>query len=273
MVVTADGAALHVRVTGSDPPLLLVHGAGVDSDSWGPLVDDLAGDFRVITYDRRGFSRSTGEATSRWDRHARDAAAVLSQLDATPAVVVGWSAGALVALDLAVRRPEMVSRLVLLEPGLHGALHPTRSFLRAWLATQVSGVVRGPEAAADRFMTWVYGFRHGPSLWPEQPAERRAAVRANGRSMLVELRGAGRDRHLTGRRLRALPMPVTIAYGERTQDWFEICAKAAVRRMPQARLVTIPGGNHVPAVTPRDIAAAIRGSAATHGAPDGRRPG
>jgi alpha-beta hydrolase superfamily lysophospholipase len=56
----------------------------------------------VIAYDRRGYTRSGGEVVRSAAEHTRDAAAVLEALNARPAVVVGTSAGATIALDLAV---------------------------------------------------------------------------------------------------------------------------------------------------------------------------
>ena len=177
--------------------------------------------------------------------------------------MVGWSSGGLVAYDLAVAHPELVSHLVVLEAGLHGAKHPTRTFLRTWLAAQIIGRRRGPEAAVDRFMTWSCGFRDGGSTWAEYPEDRKNVVRANGRSMLVELRAAGKDRHLNAATLGKLPMSVTIAYGERTQDWFQVCSEAAANLIPRAQLRTIPGANHALAYTAPEATAALIREAAT----------
>src|SRR5688572_28607903 len=110
-----DGVDLFHREAGplTGPPVLLIHGMGVDADTWGPVFDDLAQDHRVIAYDRRGHSRSTGEPVADWSRHGDDAAALLRALDVERATVVGWSAGGLFALDLGLRHAEHVGSIVL----------------------------------------------------------------------------------------------------------------------------------------------------------------
>lgn len=70
---------------------------------------------RVISYDRRGFGRSPGPPASRKADHVAAAAALLEELDAEPAAALGWSAGGVVALGLAVERPDLVSALILVE--------------------------------------------------------------------------------------------------------------------------------------------------------------
>src|ERR1700732_2644274 len=98
--VDVNGASLYYEERGSGPPLLLVHGTGGNADVWEPVLDGLARSFRVIAYDRRGFARSHTASRWRLADQARDAAELLEALGASPAIVVGWSGGGVVALDL-----------------------------------------------------------------------------------------------------------------------------------------------------------------------------
>ena len=259
--VRVDAGELFVKEAGDGPSLLLIHGSGIDADTWGPIFDDLTRDFRVIAYDRRGFSRSTGPATPRWQTHGEDAAAILRELHAAPAAVAGWSAGGIVALQLAIAKPSLVSRLVLLETGLHAVKHLDRVQMRAFLGAQIAARRRGPAAAVDVFMDYTCGFRDGESLWADYPADRKDVLRANAASLLVELRAAGRDRHINRRALSSLKVPVTIAYGERSQRFFESCAKGAAKLMPDATLTTIPEANHALAASAPDATAELIRSA------------
>src|SRR5688500_7530471 len=113
--VAAAGAELRYWEEGDGPPVLFIHGTGTTGDLWREPLADLARDHRVITYHRRGYPQSPGEA-SHWRDHGDDAAALIEALRIAPAVVIGYSGGTVVALDLALRRPELVSRLVLLDP-------------------------------------------------------------------------------------------------------------------------------------------------------------
>jgi pimeloyl-ACP methyl ester carboxylesterase len=106
--VRSDGCDLYYEEVGEGIPILLIPPSGSTASTWGALVDQLARVGRVITYDRRGYARSGGEPARSTSIHTADAAALLECLEATPAAVVGTSAGAAIAVDLAVRRPDLV---------------------------------------------------------------------------------------------------------------------------------------------------------------------
>ncbi|MDA8269581.1 MAG: alpha/beta fold hydrolase [Actinomycetota bacterium] len=104
---------------GAGAPVLLIHGASGDAASyWSSLRVSLATDWRVVTYDQRGFGRSHSKV-ERIDvaQLAGDAAALLDHLDAAPAAVVGLSLGGMVAQQLAATRPDLVRCLVLAGTG------------------------------------------------------------------------------------------------------------------------------------------------------------
>jgi len=88
-VQKSSARATRTRASGSGPPLLLVHGTGSYADLWSPVLDGLARAYRVIAYDRRGFARSSSTPGGGLAEHARDAAALLNALGASPATVVG----------------------------------------------------------------------------------------------------------------------------------------------------------------------------------------
>jgi pimeloyl-ACP methyl ester carboxylesterase len=106
--VRSDGCDLYYQAVGEGVPILLIHPAGSTASTWGSAVEQLARIGRVITYDRRGYARSGGELVRAMSTHTADAAALLESLQSPSAVVVGTSAGAAIAVDLAVRRPDLV---------------------------------------------------------------------------------------------------------------------------------------------------------------------
>lgn len=103
---------LYYEEEGSGVPILLIPPAGSTASTWGAGVEDLAEIGCVITYDRRGYARSGGDPVRSISTHTADAAAVLESLATEAAVVVGTSAGAAIAVDLVVRRPELVRVVV-----------------------------------------------------------------------------------------------------------------------------------------------------------------
>jgi len=115
-----SNAALHVDEHRADDPdapvVVLVHGVLDSSRSFEAVVEALAPDFTVVTYDRRGWARSAGAApaTSLAD-HAEDLVSVMRE---RRGVVVGHSYGGAVAMLAAVRRPDLVASLGLFEPSM-----------------------------------------------------------------------------------------------------------------------------------------------------------
>jgi pimeloyl-ACP methyl ester carboxylesterase len=116
---------------GDGDPVALLHPGGADARAWAPNLDALAAHFRVLTPERRGHGRTPdvpGPIT--FELMAQDTIAFLDQVVGGPAHLVGCSAGAVVALLVALRRPELVRRLVLISGVFHrdgwvpGALDP-----------------------------------------------------------------------------------------------------------------------------------------------------
>ncbi|NRQ37579.1 alpha/beta hydrolase [Nonomuraea sp. NN258] len=118
--VRVPGAQLHYETRGSGPLLLILQGGDGDAGLTEDLVGRLSAHHRVVTYDRRGVSRSTLDDgdTRPWSLglHADDVHRLLAELTGEPAIVLGSSIGALIGLDLAARHPEQVGVLVAHEP-------------------------------------------------------------------------------------------------------------------------------------------------------------
>jgi pimeloyl-ACP methyl ester carboxylesterase len=116
------GIRTHLRERGSGPPLLMLHGAG-GAGPWRPYLDRLAERFRVVFPDPAGFGASDEapwiEAMDDVVYHYLD---LLQMLGIAKAHVVGFSLGGWLAAELAVAHPEVVERLVLVDPA--GLLQP-----------------------------------------------------------------------------------------------------------------------------------------------------
>src|SRR5262245_38976187 len=100
---------LFYTLTGDGPALVLVHGSWGESTGWDLALPALALRLRVLTYDRRGHSRSERPPTQgSTEEDVDDLAALLGQLGLAPAHVAGSSSGAALALRLAARYPHLV---------------------------------------------------------------------------------------------------------------------------------------------------------------------
>ena len=221
------GVALHYVERGGGWPLLVIHGLASDAQAWSTRLDELAGaGARAIAYDRRGYGASGAPepyVATTVQEQAQDAAALLERLDAAPAVLVGDGFGALVALELLVRRPALATGAVLAEvplfayvPAATEALAAQRELLeqalrdggpqaalRAWLGEEAGSV------GAERARTWQRGFfadYAGQASW--SPSRRE---------------------------LRAIGLPVAVVTGPATPAHTVAAADAAATLLPAAR--------------------------------------
>jgi len=234
---------LYYEEQGDGPPILLIPPAGSTASTWGTLVGDLAGAGRIIAYDRRGYTRSGGEVVRSAAEHTRDAAAVLDALEARPAVVVGTSAGATIALDLAVRRPDLVRAVVVHEAAWRALRHPDASGVGAlarmqWLAWQG----RYPEAA-ETLLRWVYSYRDGGSAWDAFPEQWRQTARKNGRSVVADLKSS-MGAYPSGQDLATITAPVVCTYGSRSRSYMRPLTRSLARAIPTASVREIDGAAH-----------------------------
>ncbi|MCU7730498.1 alpha/beta hydrolase [Actinoplanes sp. KI2] len=117
--IAVRGIRLHVEVIGHGPPLVLMHG-GPGADHWTLLpFRRLADRFTLIFYDHRCNGRSTGAPVSSmtWENLTADADALRARLGYERWAVLGHSFGGKVALEYALRHPDRLTRLILLDTG------------------------------------------------------------------------------------------------------------------------------------------------------------
>ena len=189
--VRSDGCDLYYEEMGEGVPILLIHPSGATASTWGSAVEELARIGRVISYDRRGYARSGGEPVRSMSTHTADAAAILESLQTPPAVVVGTSAGAAIAVDLAVRRPDLVRVVIAHEFPWRFTRHlPTGSQVAA-LAKIGSLALRGRHGdATEVLLRSAYTYRDGGSAWDAFPEEWRRVARENARAALADFRNS-----------------------------------------------------------------------------------
>ena len=239
-----DGVDLHYTELGAGDPMLLIHGTGAYSAIWGEVPALLAASHRVIVYDRRGFGQSQGKRAANAHRHALDAAALLEHLDAAPAVVVGWSGGGVLALDLAASRPDLVRSLVLIEPALHLGLGPSVGMLRMFAAMLRARVGRDQRRAAAGMYRWANSYTSGGNGFDRLPAEEQEGMLAHAPSTVREMDQLARPAP-SSRVVRSISCPVTCVQGSLSEPVFPRAVERVRRLLPQTRVATIDGGAHM----------------------------
>lgn len=239
MSTTQSPAVLYFEVRGTGEPLLLIPATPGDGGQFDVLADILGEDHTVITYDRAGASRSASIRSETVADHAEDAAALLREHASGPAVVYGTSNGAAVALELAIRHPALVSRVVLHEPPLLSVLAdpgPVGAMLGEVIGTAMEQ--GGPRAALEAFVRFAYG-DDVVDAWPQPLAER---LLGNAEAVFAVELPAFQAYRPDEAALAALEVPVVVAVGEdqaapfflEAAEWIAARCGVEVTRTPGA---------------------------------------
>jgi pimeloyl-ACP methyl ester carboxylesterase len=138
--VNVNGVRLHVVEAGDGPPVVLLHGFPEFWYSWRHQIHALAAaGFRAVAPDQRGYNRSDKPqdvSSYRIDHLVEDVAALIRHLGAERAAVVGHDWGGVVAWKLAIARPELVERLVILNAphpaAMRRELRGLGQLMRSW---------------------------------------------------------------------------------------------------------------------------------------------
>ena len=270
--VDAEGTRLYYEERGSGAPLLLIHANGGHLGMFTGVVERLASSYRVITYDRRGFGRSETPPPPAKDylrRHADDAAALLREIGAPRATVVGWSMGGVVALALALHHSDAASRLVLYEAPLHAKKHMGVRLASAMGGAIALGKVGMHRRGAKRFLRFALGYSKGGGAFDELEPKLRESMLASARTIIAELE-AGTGEELSLGDLAKIRCPVGIVVGTRSARFLTAAADRCAAIFPSARIVRMPNGDHVMNVRQPDVLVRAVEDAIAKGAALGR---
>lgn len=185
--LAARGVEIAWRERGAGPPVLLIHETAATGEIWDPVAAELAESARAITYDRRGWGDSSAPEDYRRttiEEQSEDAAALLDAAADSPAVVAGAGLGAVIALDLLLRRADLARAALLVEPPLLQLL-PVATEALSDDRRRLEGA-----AAAGEDVIGLYLAGGLPALGPgvsRLPEELTAAAREHPRSVVAEL--------------------------------------------------------------------------------------
>jgi pimeloyl-ACP methyl ester carboxylesterase len=245
-LIDVDGGRLYYEVEGDGHPLLLIHGGLGDLRMWDEQAPVFAERYRVIRYDTRGFGRSETDDVE-FSNYA-DAAAVLDYLGADSAYVVGQSRGGMIALDLAVDRPDRVDALVSVAGGIGGYEPELPEGVEAppWDEMERLWEAKDWEALAElETKVWVDGWG--------QPTDRvDAGLREKVRGWIL---GSCQAEKVEGKpqrldppaveRLGELDIPTLVLIGQADEPGAVLAERHLASSVAGARVVEFPGVAHM----------------------------
>jgi pimeloyl-ACP methyl ester carboxylesterase len=237
----ASSIRLYYEERGAGDPILCIHGSLSSAMMWAEAAEELAELGRVITYDRRGCTRSQRPEpylTTTVAEHADDAAALLQALAATPAIVIGRSYGGEVGTDLALRYPERVRALILLE----GATAYLLPMAREWIEDLTQRALAVAAGAPDTVAEVVVRDALGDAAWDAFPDEVKRMLIANGPAVLAELRGGGLE--VDAAALAAIKQPTLLVAADSLAPLRDT-TYAMAAALPTAQTVLVPGGHMI----------------------------
>jgi pimeloyl-ACP methyl ester carboxylesterase len=243
-VLQRDDVDLYYEDSGSGPAIVWIPGTGLRGGTWVAQVERFQDRHRCITVDLRGSGASTGSdrAFTVGDL-AVDVAAICDHLGIETATAVGLSLGSAVAQELALLRPDLVDRLVLLATWSSSA---REHHIRRHFESRLYALEYGPLDVYAQFAFWM----SSPSLYDHEP-ELQAQVEAQLRSHM-STNAAGTAQHFradlsheTRDRLSSISCPCLVVHGDEdliTLPWYN---RTVADLIPGAELAVLPHAGHL----------------------------
>lgn len=249
--VIVDGMNIHYAVAGDGPPIVFLHGLGASSVTWEENIGPLSERFSVYTPDIPGHGDSVKLGV---DYNTRAGVSFvlgfLDQVGAQSAALCGSSMGGLIALLAALKHPDRVSQLVLINSA--GLGREIAGYLRVMSLPFLGELLEGPTRRSARaMMKLVFGPRRE---YPEALFQELVRTRSlpGGRDAVLKSLREGvniygmKRRYRLLHRLRDLRMPLMIVWGALDPVFPSRLAHAAAEAAPGARLLFFPDAGHWP---------------------------
>lgn len=254
--LTDDGVSIRYEVSGAGPPLLMIPGLGLDAGAFDALSERLGSKFSCIGIDPRGAGSSDApRGPYTIARLAADAATVLADAGAPPAVVLGHSLGGFTAVELALRSPGAVRGLLLLSTAASGA--PGLLGRSAGAAAALSRRDGAPEDIARGIIAACLTtefLRDRPADF-ERFVAGRLARPARGRGLGGQRAAA--DAFDAGERLGGIRARTAVVHGDGDRVIGVECGRALAAAIPGAALHVLHGVGHLPFLEAPDELAGI----------------
>jgi pimeloyl-ACP methyl ester carboxylesterase len=261
-LVEVSGALLAVEYEANHGatgmPVLLLHANVADRRMWQGQWDWLATAHPVASYDRRGFGESRTLKETPYS-NVDDLWAVMDSLGYGRAVLVGCSMGGRIAIDAALARPDRVSGLLVVAPGLSGAPAPRPGDSVKTLMDAISdAAARGDLDAKNELQARLW--LDGPLSPPERVKgeARQLFFSMNGSALRAANPGPAVEESSAWEQLEAIKAPTLVMWGDLDLPHLQERCELVAQRIPGAKSFVLQGTAHLPALeAPQELNAAV----------------
>lgn len=229
-------------------PVLLLHANVADRRMWQSQWEGLATAHPVVSYDRRGFGESRTLRSTPYSNVA-DLWDVMDSLGYDSAVLVGCSMGGRVAIDAALARPDRVSGLVLVSPGVSGAPAPRYGdSVKALVDAISAAAARGDLDAKNELQARLW--LDGPLSPPGRVGGeiRRLFLSMNGTALRAANPGPASEEPSAWEQLEAIKAPTLVMWGDLDLPHLQERCALVAQRIPGAEGLVLQGTAHLPAL-------------------------
>ncbi len=237
-VISQDGTSIAYERSGMGPPLLLVHGTGIDHTQWAPLIPELAQHFTVYAVDRRGRGQSGDTASYAIEREFEDISVLIDSIDGS-VNVLGHSYGALCSLEAALRTSH-VCRLLLYEPPIYTTVklsYPSE------IMRNIEALLKAGEE--EKLLLMLYELAQTPkadvALLRSLPSWK---ARLNAVHTIPREQISAKNYTFNAARFRKLETPTLLMAGSETHPFYKAAVEALHDALPNSRMVVLPNQGH-----------------------------
>jgi 3-oxoadipate enol-lactonase len=234
------GGTVNASETGEGPPLFLLHSLLSDRASFDAVAPKLSRSFRVIVPELPGFGRSQAVGGGLADIADRIAEAVRDATAGEDVVVLGNGYGGFVALQMAIRHPQIATRLILANCGAAFSDQGRQAFRNMAAASMAEGLAAITDVAMRRLFAQTFQAEN-----PALMRERRAAFLKTDPQIFRAACAQLAELDLRGE-LAKVKMPVLVVVGEHDEATPPPMSHELTALLPDARLKIIAGCAHVP---------------------------
>jgi non-heme chloroperoxidase len=266
------GITLHYVEQGTGTPVIFVHGSLSDGGYWADQIGPFAGHYRAIAYSRRYNYPNVNPARPGYSAvvDAEDLAGFIHTLHLGKVVVIGHSYGALTALFLAAKHPELVRALVLAEPPAISLLAHlpgdetktgkamSEDIRRRMVVPMQQAFRRGDrDAGIAAFIDYVF---NDPHAWDKMSDSARAAMLRDAHEWDVMMKTGTLFPNIEPSTLRRITAPVLLISGAKSYPFLGLITEELARLLPNRETIVLPDAGHqmwyqAPDVCRRDVEA------------------